>query len=142
MKKRGSILIETIVGVSIILSMFLVVSLLISENIKSEFMREKTEEAHRIIYCIMQEVKYNSTLEKILNLTNKENLKLKNYDNFLVDLSNTDLDKMPKGEDIIIKSKHSEDEEKLEINIKFKLTHNGEILERSFFKYRWMDYYE
>ena len=53
----------------------------------------------------MQEVKYNSTLEKILNLTNKENLKLKNYDNFLVDLSNTDLDKMPKGEDIIIKSK-------------------------------------
>ena len=42
MKKRGSILIETIVGVSIILSMFLVVSLLISENIKSEFMREKT----------------------------------------------------------------------------------------------------
>lgn len=105
-------------------------------------MREKTEEAHRIIYCIMQEVKYNSTLEKILNLTNKENLKLKNYDNFLVDLSNTDLDKMPKGEDIIIKSKPSEDEEKLEINIKFKLTHNGEILERSFFKYRWMDYYE
>ena len=125
MKKRGSILIETIVGVSIILSMFLVVSLLISENIKSEFMREKTEEAHRI-----------------LNLTNKENLKLKNYDNFLVDLSNTDLDKMPKGGDIIIKSKPSEDEEKLEINIKFKLTHNGEILERSFFKYRWMDYYE
>ncbi|WP_304576415.1 hypothetical protein [uncultured Clostridium sp.] len=49
---------------------------------------------------------------------------------------------MPKGEDIIIKSKPSEDEEKLEINIKFKLTHNGEILERSFFKYRWMDYYE
>lgn len=142
MKKRGSILIESIVGVSIILSMFLIVSLLISENIKSTFRREKIEEAHRIIYCIMQEVKYNYTLEEILSLTNKDNLKLKNYDDFLVDLSKIDLYKMPKGEDIIIKSTSTEDEEKLEVKIKFNLQNNDEILERSFFKYRWMDYYE
>ena len=34
-RKKGSIFIETIVGVSIILSIFLIVSLLIGENIKS-----------------------------------------------------------------------------------------------------------
>ena len=49
MKKKGSIFIETIVGVSIILLMFLVVALLIGENIKSSFRREEIEESNRII---------------------------------------------------------------------------------------------
>ena len=87
MKKKGSIFIETIVGVSIILLMFLVVALLIGENIKSSFRREEIEESNRIIYCIMQEIKYNTTLEEILCLTNTDNLELENYDEFLVDLS-------------------------------------------------------
>ena len=69
MRKKGSIFIETIVGVNIILSMFLVVALLIGENIKSSFRREAIEESNRIIYCIMQEIKYNTTLEEILYLT-------------------------------------------------------------------------
>ena len=86
MRKKGSIFIETIVGVSIILSIFLIVSLLISENIKSSFRREEMEESNRIIYCIMQEIKYNMTLEEILYLTNTNDLKLENYDEFLLDL--------------------------------------------------------
>ena len=80
LRKKGSIFIETIVGVSIILSIFLIVSLLIGENIKSSFRREEMEESNRIIYCIMQEIKYNMTLEEILYLTNKDDLKLENYD--------------------------------------------------------------
>ena len=142
MKKKGSIFIETIVGVSIILLMFLVVALLIGENIKSSFRREEIEESNRIIYCIMQEIKYNATLEEILCLTNTDNLELEIYDEFLVDLSDLDLGKMPKGHDIIIKAIPTEDENKIKVEIELNLISKDESLERSFFKYRWMDYYE
>ena len=142
MKKKGSIFIETIVGVSIILLMLLVVALLIGENIKSSFRREEIEESNRIIYCIMQEIKYNTTLEEILCLTNTDNLELEIYDEFLVDLSDLDLGKMPKGHDIIIKAIPTEDENKIKVEIELNLISKDESLERSFFKYRWMDYYE
>ena len=142
MRKKGSIFIETIVGVSIILSIFLIVSLLISENIKSSFRREEMEESNRIIYCIMQEIKYNMTLEEILYLTNTNDLKLENYDEFLLDLSSLDLRSMPKGDEIIIKTIPTEDEDKIEVEIKLNLTSKDECLERSFVKYKWMDYYD
>ena len=142
MRKKGSIFIETIVGVNIILSMFLVVALLIGENIKSSFRREEIEESNRIIYCIMQEIKYNTTLEDILFLTNTGNLELENYDEFLVDLSSYDLEEMQKGNDIVIKATPTEDKNKIKIEIKLNLISKDESLERSFFKYRWMDYYE
>ena len=118
MKKEGSIFIETIVGVNIILAMFLVVALLIGENIKSSFRREEIEESNRIIYCIMQEIKYNSTLEEIIDLTNKNSLELQNYDEFLFDLSDLDLEQMPKGNDIIITTTPTEDEDKIKVKIK------------------------
>ena len=142
MRKKGSIFIETIVGVNIILSMFLVVALLIGENIKSSFRREEIEESNRIIYCIMQEIKYNTTLEEILYLTNTGNLELENYDEFLVDLSSYDLEEMQKGNDIVIKATPTEDKNKIKIEIKLNLISKDESLERSFFKYRWMDYSE
>lgn len=141
-RKKGSVFIETIVGVSIILSIFLIVSLLIGENIKSSFIREEMEESNRIIYCIMQEIKYNMALEEILNLTNTGDLKLDNYDELLVDLSSLDLAEMPKGDEIIIKTIPTEDENKIEVEIKLNLVSKDESLERSFVKYKWMDYYE
>ena len=142
MNKRGSIFIETIVGVSIILSIFLIVSLLIGENIKISYRREEIEESNRIIYCIMQEIKYNMTLEEILSLTNKDDLKLDNYDEFLLDISSVNLGAMPKGNKIIIKTIPTEDENKIEVLIKLNLESKDESLERSFVKYKWMDYYE
>ena len=69
MKKKGNILLETIVAVNIILGVFLIVTSLINKNIESFFKRRKIEEANRIIYCVMQEVKYNLTLDELLNLT-------------------------------------------------------------------------
>ena len=142
LRKKGSIFIETIVGVSIILSIFLIVSLLIGENIKSSFRREEMEESNRIIYCIMQEIKYNMTLEEILNLTNKDDLKLESYDGFLLDLSTLALGAMPKGDEIIIKTIPTGDEDKIEVEIKLNLASKDESLDRSFIKYKWMDYYE
>ncbi|MBX9136015.1 MULTISPECIES: hypothetical protein [unclassified Clostridium] len=142
MKKKGSIFIETIVGVNIILSMFLIVALLIGENIKSSFRRKEIEEANRIIYCIMQEVKYNMTMEEILALTNTSDLKLEVYDDFIFDLSRCDLGAMPKGDEIIIKAISTEDPNKVDIKIEIILDTKDESLDRRFSKYRWMDYYE
>ena len=142
MKKKGSIFIETIVGVNIILSMFLIVSLLIGEIIKSSFRRKEIEEANRIIYCIMQEVKYNMTMEEILALTNTSDLKLEVYDDFIFDLSRCDLGAMPKGDEIIIKAISTEDPNKVDIKIEIILDTKDESLDRRFSKYRWMDYYE
>lgn len=142
MKKKGSIFIETIVGVNIILSMFLIVALLIGENIKSSFRRKEIEEANRIIYCIMQEVKYNMTMEEILALTNTSDLKLEVYDDFIFDLSRCDLGAMPKGDEIIIKAILTEDPNKVDIKIEIILDTKDESLDRRFSKYRWMDYYE
>ncbi|WP_195987717.1 hypothetical protein [Clostridium sp. D53t1_180928_C8] len=142
MKKKGSIFIETIVGVNIILSMFLIVALLIGENIKSSFRRKEIEEGNRIIYCIMQEVKYNMTMEDILALTNTSDLRLEVYDDFIFDLSRWDLGEMPKGDEIIIKAISTEDPNKIDIKIELILDTKDDSLDRRFSKYRWMDYYE
>ena len=141
-KKKGSTLIETIVAVNIIMMMFLVVTMLIASNRANYYKRRKIEEASRVVYCIMQEIKYNSTLEEIIDLTNKNSLELQNYDEFLFDLSDLDLEQMPKGNDIIITTTPTEDEDKIKVKIKINLLSKNESLERSFFKYRWMDYYE
>lgn len=142
MKKKGNILLETIVAVNIILGVFLIVTSLINKNIESFFKRRKIEEANRIIYCVMQEVKYNLTLEELLNLTKEKELKLKLYDNFLIDISNTNLELMPKGNEIVIKAVNTDDPDKIEIQLKLDLLSENETLYKNFNKYKWMDYYE
>ena len=49
---------------------------------------------------------------------------------------------MPKGDEIVVKAIPTEDENKVKIEIKLNLISKDESLDRSFFKYRWMDYYE
>lgn len=142
MKKKGNILLETIVAVNIILAVFLIVTSLIDNNIESFFKRRKIEEANRIIYCVMQEVKYNLTLDELLNLTKEKELKLKLYDNFLIDISNTNLELMPKGNEIVIKAVNTDDPDKIEIELKVDLLSENETLYKNFNKYKWMDYYE
>ena len=142
MKKKGNILLETIVAVNIILGVFLIVTSLINKNIECFFKRRKIEEANRIIYCVMQEVKYNLTLDELLNLTKEKEFKLKLYDNFLIDISNTNLELMPKGNEIVIKSVNTDDPDKIEIQLKLDLLSENETLYKNFNKYKWMDYYE
>ena len=142
MKKKGNILLETIVAVNIILGVFLIVTSLIDNNIESFFKRRKIEEANRIIYCVMQEVKYNLTLDELLNLTKEKELKLKLYDNFLIDISNINLELMPKGNEIVIKAVNTDDPDKIEIQLKLDLLSENETLYKNFNKYKWMDYYE
>ena len=90
----------------------------------------------------MQEVKYNLTLDELLNLTKEKEFKLKLYDNFLIDISNTDLELMPKGNEITIKAVNTDDPDKIEIELKVDLLSENETLYKNFNKYKWMDYYE
>ena len=136
MKKKGNILLETIVAVNIILGVFLIVTSLINKNIESFFKRRKIEEANRIIYCVMQEVKYNLTLDELLNLTKEKEFKLKLYDNFLIDISNTNLELMPKGNEIVIKAVNTDDPDKIEIELKVDLLSENETLYKNFNKYK------
>ncbi|MEN8075618.1 hypothetical protein ABFP60_01580 [Clostridioides difficile] len=142
MRKKGNILVETIVGVNIILSMFLIVTLLISENKKTEIYRRSIEEGHRVIYSVMEEIKYNITMEEILNLTNTDNLALEYHSDFLKDLCNKSLLNMPNGDGVIISATKTEDVDKVYISIKVNLDHKGNVLENTFIKYKWMEYYE
>lgn len=142
MRKKGNILVETIVGVNIILSMFLIVTLLISENKKTEIYRRSIEEGHRVLYCVMEEIKYNITIEEILNVTNTGNITLEYYSGFLKDLCNKPLLNMPNGNEIIISTSKTEDVDKIYIVIKIDLDYKGNVLEKTFIKYKWMEYYE
>lgn len=90
----------------------------------------------------MQEVKYNLTLDELLNLTKEKEFKLKLYDNFLIDISNTNLELMPKGNEIVIKAVNTDDPDKIEIELKVDLLSENETLYKNFNKYKWMDYYE
>lgn len=143
MKKMANILLETIVGVSIILSMFLIVTSLIIENQRVTLYRKNIEEGNRVIYCVVEEIKYNITFEEILNLTNKgDKITLKHYSNFLNDLCNNSLLHMQSGNGIIISTSKTEDVDKIYINIKVNLDDKGNVLEKTFIKYKWMEYYE
>ena len=79
-------MIEVILGVNIILSMFIIVALLIGSNKASHIKRIKIEEGNRIIYCVMQEIKYNMTINELIGKENIISFSLKYNEKFLENL--------------------------------------------------------
>ena len=122
--------------------MFLIVTSLITENNKSAAYRRNLEEGNRAIYCIVEELKYNITMEEVLRLTSENNISLAYYSNFLIDLCHTSLLNMKRGNGIIISTSKTEDVDKVYINIKVNLDNKGNELEKTFIKYKWMEYYD
>lgn len=140
MKKAGSTLIETIAATFILLMMFIVVATLISGNIRIFIKRDSLEEGNRVIYCIMQELKYNVSFEELLGDENYRCLGLEMYEGLLSDLKKCNVLELLTGDDITIMANLNEDIINIEINI---LDNNGEILaSRNFNKYKWMEYYD
>lgn len=122
--------------------MFLIVASLITENHKSALYRRNIEEGNRVIYCVAQEIKYNITMEEILSVTSKENITLAYYSNFLKDLCDNSLLNMQSGNGITISTSKTEDVDKIYINIRINLDNKGNVLEKTFIKYKWMEYYD
>lgn len=142
-RRRGNTLIETIIAVNIILMMFLIVTMLIASNRANYYKRVKIEEGSRIVYCIMQEIKYNISIDEIMGEKEVEYISLKYDEEFLKILTIKSLMSMDLGNDICISiNKKSDEEEALEVKIEFYLENDIDILEKSFIKYKWMDYYE
>ena len=153
-KKKGSTLIETIVAVNIIMMMFLVVTMLIASNRANYYKRRKIEEASRVVYCIMQEIKYNISMNEIIDENEIEYLSLR-YDEDIV-INKINEDKIIKYTNEIFDvidekvnnlldrkiNKKSDNEEILEVKIEVYLENDIDKLEKSFLKYKWMEYYE
>lgn len=142
-KKRGNTIIEIIVAVNIILMMFLIVAMLIASNRANYYKRGRLEDGSRIVYCIMQEIKYNMSIDEIMGEKEVEYISLKYDEEFLKNLTIKSLMSMESGSDIVISiNKKSDNEEVLEVKIKFYIENDIDILEKSFLKYQWMEYYE
>lgn len=139
-RKKGSTFIETIVGIMIITIIFLVSTMIICENISCSRIRDNIEEGNRIAFCVMQEIKYNITLEEINNRSENGNWGYKRSDNFLEELTNKSLLDLENGDDIIISVFKELDLDKLDIIVDI-YNDNGEIVcKKEFIKYKWMDY--
>lgn len=95
-----------------------------------------------MIYCVAQEIKYNITMEEILRVTRIGNITLKYSSNFLNDLCDNSLLNMQSGSGIIISIIKTDDIDKIYINIKVNLDNKGNVLEKTFIKYKWMEYYD
>ncbi|NLL31353.1 MAG: type II secretion system protein [Clostridiales bacterium] len=138
--KRGSMLIETIISLSILLlagtlSVNLVKSLQNSFNI-----REERERANRAAYAIESEMKYNYKVEEIVNeFKNKGSLKYEFSKENFKKLLREPLFNLEGGEGIEIEL-NSTNEDKTILLIKITIKNNkGDILsEREFTKTNWI----
>ena len=64
-KHKGSMLIEVLVALMILMiASMMAMTSAIAAN-KSKIRRNKYEEANRVAYCIMNEIKYNYTYEEV-----------------------------------------------------------------------------
>ena len=139
-KKKAVTMLEAIVSIFIIFIMFSVVVKLVQHNNKMLEKREDIEQGHRVVYCIMQEIKYNISFNDVKELYNNELLKYKNYNELLSDLRSSSLNYIDIGEDIIVDIEEFNDS--LNILISLYDDNSNLVVEREFLKYKWMDYYE
>lgn len=139
-KKKAVTMLEAIVSIFIIFIMFSVVVKLVQHNNKILEKREEIEQGHRVVYCIMQEIKYNISFNDVKELYNNELLKYKNYNELLSDLRSSSLNYIDIGEEIIVDIEEFNDS--LNILISLYDDNSNLVVEREFLKYKWMDYYE
>ena len=91
----------------------------------------------------MQEIKYNISMNEIIDENEMEYLSLRYDEDILKNLTTKSLTSMDFGSDIFIFiNKKSDNEEILEVKIEFYLENDIDKLEKSFLKYKWMEYYE
>lgn len=102
MKKIGITLIETVISMMILT---IVITVLASSvrgyklNLKTRLVKE---ELSRVIYCVMQELKYNYSIDEIKEASVYGPIYIKNYYGILYDLKNNDLLNLESGEGISI----------------------------------------
>lgn len=137
-KKRGTTLIEVIVSCAIIILLITIgasITVKVNESFK---IRYEEEELNRLTYCIMQEIKYNYTMEEVVEKLKDNYLGLKNDKYFFVELQNKPLFNFEEGEDIKIYLL-SKDSNSITVKITVNKIHSDGLIERQFEKYWWND---
>lgn len=149
MKKKGSLIIETLVAMMfLIISGSIVLSSVISAE-KSLKIRKVKEELSRVSYNIMNEIKYNYTLEEINEILDKGSFKLKYYENFMLDLLKINLIDMEIGDEIEITRVNDNKEDNINKDVSFLYKYRVNITvdvggfevneNREFYKSFWME---
>ncbi|MBN1039100.1 hypothetical protein DVW12_10330 [Clostridium botulinum] len=141
MKSKGSILIEAIAALFMLslIVMFSISTYIHNNRILKE--RILREDLNRGIYNITNELKYNTKMNELKDILNKEPLKLSFDENFFEELTSKGILDLTEGKDIKI-SKIKEDDYKLEILIT-AFVNEDDIqveIEESFIKMWWMEY--
>lgn len=138
--KKGSVLVEAIISLSILLLAGVLSTNLLKYMQNSFLMREERESANKFAYSIENEIKYNLKIEDILNeLDNRDCLKYEFSEENFRKLLTMPLFSLTKGEGVEIKIKNSnEDNTILLINITIKDNKGDTISEREFTKTNWI----
>ncbi|WP_315080422.1 hypothetical protein [uncultured Clostridium sp.] len=141
MKSKGSILIEAIAALFMLslIIMFSTSTYIHNNRILKE--RILREDLNRGIYNITNELKYNTKMNELKEILNKEPLKLSFDEDFFEELISKEILDLTEGNDIKI-SKIKEDDYKLEILIT-GFVNKDDIqvnIEESFIKMWWMEY--
>lgn len=140
MKKKGSVLIEIIAGITILtLATTFIVSASI-ENLKVLKKRILSEEVNRTIYNLMNEVKYNTSSEQIEELLQDGNISFKYSENISNILLMKQIEDLDRGEEIKISIIGEDDIGlKLKIEANVKKEENEINIEKDFNKSWWMN---
>ncbi|GAB6170341.1 hypothetical protein JCM1393_28010 [Clostridium carnis] len=84
LRTKGSILVEVIVGMLILVIAINISMKVMVGNERSKIIRFSEEEVNRVLYSVINEVKYNITLKETKKFLLENNLSFEYYDNFLV----------------------------------------------------------
>lgn len=139
-KKEGSILIEAIVGITILA---LSTTFIINASIEnSNIIRKRilAEEVNRVIYNLMNEIKYNISKEYLEEMLSNGNLSLEYNEDLSKDLISKEIYELNSGNEIkIIMIEKSNAELKFKIVANVQRGRNEINIEKEFNKSWWMD---
>ena len=124
-----------------VISLLLVVSINLIIGYKDILTRRiQIDKSNRELYAVIQELKYNYTIEEILEKSKNYKINIKKNDEFLEKLIETKLFEMPLGEDIVITIDNvKEDCLNMSVKIKDKIRSANYEVKESFIKSRWMN---
>lgn len=137
-KKSGTTLIEVIVSIAIIILIITICASISIKTNESFRLRSEEEELSRLTYCIMQEIKYNYTMEEVIEEFKDNYLGLKNNGDFLNELENKSLFSFEEGDDINIYLLNKDDYS-MRMKISISRINRAGLIEREFEKYWWID---
>ena len=133
MKKKGVTLIETIVSMMILTLIITILVSLVKDYKTSLKARITKENLSRISYCIMNEIKYNYSMESVRLQANNNIINIKNYDGILEELKYRNLFELDYGSGIEILVNNDINNS---LKIRLIVSESGDIVEREFIKWR------